>query len=209
MQTFRFLVADDHPLLLEGLKIALEAQPDFSVVGLASTGFEAFRLALQLKPDVAIIDVTLPDLSGLTVCKRIHEEEPGIRLIVLTAHESEAILKQAIDVGVLGYVLKNSAAEKLVPAIRAVLTGGLYVDDAIVGKVSGDIVIGNGSLTTREEHVLRRLALGYTNKEIANELGVSVKSIETYKSRGMEKLSLTSRSELVRYASVQGWLAVV
>lgn len=210
MQKYRFLVADDHPLLLEGLKLALQAQPDFEVTGLARNGAEALRMTTQLKPDVAIVDVSLPDMSGLTVCKRIREQEPNVRIIVLTGDRSEAVLKQAIDVGVLGYVLKNSASEKLVPAIRAVLTGGLYVDDAIVGKVSGGIGYGNIShLTTREEDVLRRLALGFSNKEIANELGVSVKSIETYKSRGMEKLSLASRSDLVRYASVQGWLTVV
>lgn len=210
MQKFRFLVADDHPLLLEGLKLVLQAQPDFEVVGLARNGAEALRMTTQLKPDVAIVDVSLPDMSGLTVCKRIREQEPDVRLVVLTADQSEAVLKQAIDVGVLGYVLKNSAAEKLVPAIRAVLIGGLYVDDTIVAKVSGGAANGNAlHLTTREEHVLRRLAMGFSNKEIANELGVSVKSIETYKSRGMDKLRLASRSELVRYAPVQGWLKAV
>lgn len=210
MQTFRFLVADDHPLLLEGLKLALQAQPDFEVAALARNGNEAVKLSQQLKPDVAIVDISLPDLNGLTVCRKIRDYSPATRLIVLTAHESESILKQAIDIGVLGYLLKKSASEKLIPAIRAVLIGGLYIDDTIVGKVTGGGTTATvRQLTSREEDVLRKLALGFSNKEIANELGVSVKSVETYKSRGMEKLSLDTRSDLVRFAALQGWLLVV
>jgi DNA-binding NarL/FixJ family response regulator len=146
--------------------------------------------------------------------RRVAEEMPSVRLLVLTLHEDRAYLRQALDAGVRGYVLKRGAAENLVQAIRAVVVGGLYVDPAIANGLlkvaprrNGRLDAGVPDLTLREAEVLKLVALGFTNKEIAHRLDVSVKSAETYKARGVDKLGLKTRAALVRYASAQGWLA--
>jgi DNA-binding NarL/FixJ family response regulator len=162
-----------------------------------------------------VLDISMPELNGIVLSRRLAGEMPALRLLVLTLHEDRAYLNQALEAGVRGYVLKRSAVENLVQAIRAVLVGGLYIDPAIVGRVfeskqvNKRLLARKGvapSLTDREADVLKMAALGFTNKEIASRLDVGVKSIETYKARGLEKLGLKTRAELVRYASGQGWL---
>lgn len=211
----RIVLADDHPIVLNGLRNLIQAENDLDLVGEASTGLEALKVIREKRPDVAVVDISMPELNGIILSRRVAEEVPSVRLLVLTLHEDRAYLRQALDAGVRGYVLKRAAAENLVHAIRAVVVGGLYVDPAMASTMFKAAVRRSGrpndggtpDLTAREAEVLKLVALGYTNKEIARRLDVSVKSAETYKARGVEKLGLKTRAELVRFASAQGWLA--
>jgi len=211
----RIVLADDHPIVLDGLRNLVRAEDDFELVGEAASGLGALKLIRETRPDVAVVDISMPELNGIVLCRRLAGELPDVRLLVLTLHEDRAYLNQAIEAGVRGYVLKRSAVENLVQAIRAVLVGGLYIDPAIVGRVfdegraSKRVATRKGvspTLTDRETDVLKMAASGFTNKEIASRLDVGVKSVETYKARGLEKLGLRTRAELIRYASGQGWL---
>ena len=211
----RIVLADDHPIVLDGLRNLIRAEPDLQLVGEAASGLSALKIIREQRPDVAVLDISMPELNGILLSRRLNGEMPGLRLLVLTLHEDRAYLNQALEAGVRGYVLKRSAVENLVQAIRAVMVGGLYIDPAIVGRVfeskqvSKRLAARKGvapALTDREADVLKMAALGFTNKEIASRLDVGVKSIETYKARGLEKLGLKTRAELVRYASGQGWL---
>ena len=211
----RIVLADDHPIVLDGLRNLIRAEPDFDLVGEAASGLSALKIIREQRPDVAVLDISMPELNGILLSRRLAGEMPALRLLVLTLHEDRAYLNQALEAGVRGYVLKRSAVENLVQAIRAVMVGGLYIDPAIVGRVfegkqvNKRLAARKGvapALTDREADVLKMAALGFTNKEIASRLDVGVKSIETYKARGLEKLGLKTRAELVRYASGQGWL---
>jgi DNA-binding NarL/FixJ family response regulator len=213
--TTRIVLADDHPIVLNGLRNLIQAEDDLDLVGEASTGLAALRVIREQRPDVAVVDISMPELNGIMLSRRVAEEMPSTRLLVLTLHEDRAYVNQAMEAGVVGYVLKRSAAENLVQAIRAVVIGGRYVDPAIADRMCdpcpkrpGWLRAGGAtSLTEREAEVLKLVALGFTLKEIAHRLAVGVKSVETYKARGWEKLGLKTRAELVRYASAQGWLA--
>ncbi|MGA2942338.1 MAG: response regulator transcription factor [Xanthobacteraceae bacterium] len=211
----RIVLADDHPIVLDGLRNLVRAEDDFELVGEAVSGFSALKLIREKRPDVAVLDISMPELNGIVLSRRLAGEMPDIRLLILTLHEDRAYLNQALEAGVRGYVLKRSAVENLVQAIRAVMVGGLYIDPAIVRRVfdgnksSKKLAAKKGvfpALTDREADVLKMAALGFTNKEIASRLDVGVKSVETYKARGLEKVGLKTRAELVRYASGQGWL---
>ena len=212
----RIVLADDHPIVLGGLRNLIQAEHDLELVGEASSGLAALKVIREQQPDVAVIDISMPELNGIMVSRRLAKEMPTVKVLVLTLHEDRAYLQQALEAGVRGYVLKRSAAENLIQAIRAVIAGGLYVDPAIANLVFDEkskrpqrqMSYCNGlPLTEREAEVLKLVALGFTNKEIARKLNVGVKSIETYRVRGSEKLGLRTRAELVRYASAQGWLA--
>ena len=214
-EKIRIVLADDHPIVLDGLRNLIRAEPDFELVGEAASGLNALKIIREQRPDVAVLDISMPELNGIVLSRRLAGEMPALRLLILTLHEDRAYLNQALEAGVRGYVLKRSAVENLVQAIRAVLVGGLYIDPAIVGRVFESKQINKrlaarkgvaAGLTDREADVLKMAALGFTNKEIASRLDVGVKSIETYKARGLEKLGLKTRAELVRYASGQGWL---
>ena len=214
-EKIRIVLADDHPIVLDGLRNLIRAEPDFELVGEAASGLSALKIIREQRPDVAVLDISMPELNGILLSRRLAGEMPGLRLLVLTLHEDRAYLNQALEAGVRGYVLKRSAVENLVQAIRAVMVGGLYIDPAIVGRVFESKQVNKRlaarkgvapALTDREADVLKMAALGFTNKEIASRLDVGVKSIETYKARGLEKLGLKTRAELVRYASGQGWL---
>jgi DNA-binding NarL/FixJ family response regulator len=211
----RVTLADDHPIVLNGLRNLICAEHDLELVGEATTGALALRTIREKSPDVAVVDISMPDLNGIVLSRRVAEDIPAVRILVLTLHEDGAYLKQALDAGVRGYVLKTSAAETLIQGIRAVFVGGLYVDPIIADRVfdrnprmrgrNSSAALAN--LTERETEVLKLVALGHTNKEIARRLDIGVKSVETYRARGVDKLGLKTRTELVRYASAQGWLA--
>jgi DNA-binding NarL/FixJ family response regulator len=215
----RIILCDDHPIVLAGLRTLIEAEKDFELVGQATNGFEALRLIHDVQPDVAVLDISMPQLNGIMLARRLAEECPSVRVLVLTLHEDRVYARQAMDSGIRGYVLKQSAAENLIQAIHAVLSGGIYLDPAIAHEIlpntssprSDQSPAGTvkAETTTRESTVLKLTAKGYTNKEIARRLDIGVKSVETYKARGLEKLGLKTRAELVRYASTQGWLAEV
>jgi DNA-binding NarL/FixJ family response regulator len=211
----RIILADDHPIVLNGLRNLLQAEEDLDLIGEASSGTAALNLIRETRPDVAVIDISMPELNGIALASRLADEMPLVRVLVLTLHEDLAFVRQAVQAGVRGYVLKRSAAECLIQAIHTVVVGGVYVDPAIANRMFGvtkrwqrNNAIGP-DLTARETEVLKLIALGFTNKEVARQLDVGVKSIETYKARGTAKLGLKTRAELVRYASGQGWLVDV
>ena len=214
MSKTRIVLADDHPIVLDGLRNLIRAEDDFELVGEAGSGLAALKVICETRPDVAVLDISMPELNGIVLSRRLVGEIPELSVLMLTLHEDRAYLNQALEAGVRGYVLKRSAVENLVHAIRAVVVGGIYVDPAISGRV-GEGKHGRSkpsphgtapALTDRETAVLKMAGLGLTNKEIASRLDVGVKSVETYKARGLEKLGLKTRAELVRYASTQGWL---
>jgi len=212
----RVTLADDHPIVLAGLRNLVKAEPDLELVGEAATGLSALKMIREKQPDVALLDISMPELNGIVLSRRLAAECPSVRVLMLTLHEDRAYLKQALDAGVRGYVLKRSAAENLVHAIRAVMVGGLYMDPAIADRVLDGAAARAGAspgkgaaseLTERETEVLKFAALGFTNKEIARRLDIGIKSVETYKARGAEKLDLRTRADIVRYAAARGWLA--
>lgn len=214
MNNLRVLLADDHTLIREGLKSLISAQPDMDIVGEADNGRSAWQQAKKLQPDVVIMDVSMPELNGAQVTEHLRQECPEVKVLALTVHEDQGYLRQLLKAGAVGYVLKRAAVEALIHAIRVVAAGNIYIDPALTGKVVGGYLHRKtlsgallcGDLSARETEVLRLSAWGYGNKEIAARLCISVKTVETYKSRLMEKLDLHSRTELVRYALHQGWL---
>jgi len=198
----------------DGLKSLVNAQPDMNVVGEADNGRTALIQASELQPDVIIMDVSMPDLNGIQVTERLKQVCQKIMVLVLTAHDDSGYLRQLLEVGASGYVLKKAAAEELIKAIRVVAAGGVYLDPSMAGKVVGGYLgkrgLRNNSLgneiSERESEVLRLVAWGYTNKEVAGYLGISVKTVETHKANLMQKLDLKSRVEMVHYALRRGWL---
>jgi DNA-binding NarL/FixJ family response regulator len=206
-------MVDDHPIVLAGLKTLVNADPDFEVVGAARDGRSALRLAKELLPDIVVLDISLPEMNGIEVAMALMAERPECRVLVLTVHEERAYLRQLVEAGVGGYLLKRSAADELIRAMHAVMAGGMYLDPAIAGKAmgrpmhSGHPKAGHAAeLSEREGDVLRMVAGGHSNKEISARLSISVKTVETYKARAMEKLGFRSRVDVVRYAAGQGWL---
>ena len=210
----RILMVDDHPVVLAGLKALVGTDPDLVVVGEARDGRNGLRLALELEPDVVVLDISLPEMNGIALAAALRTEKPECRLLVLTVHEERAYLRQLVELGVGGYLLKRSAADELRRAIHAVAAGGMYLDPAIAGTVVGRLARGGPhhqageppELSDRETDVLRLVAGGHSNKSISAQLSISVKTVETYKARAMEKLGFHSRVEVVRYAADQGWL---
>ena len=212
----RITLCDDHPIVLAGLRNLIESDGSFELVGTAANGLAALKLIDEARPDIAVVDISMPDLNGIALARRLAEAAPTVKIMVLTLHEDRAFLKQALAAGIRGYLLKRSAAENLIAAARIVLAGGEYVDPALVDMVNESSLPRHRKtsglptmpdLTEREASVLKFTALGHTNKETARRLDVSVKSIETYKARGMDKLGLKTRAELVRFAATQGWLS--
>jgi DNA-binding NarL/FixJ family response regulator len=213
-KTLRILMADDHPIVLAGLKALVQGDPGMCVVGEARDGRTAQRLASSLQPDVIVLDISMPEVSGAEVARALLAEQPDRRILMLTVHEDRATLRQLLHLGVAGYLVKRSAADELLRAIHVVAEGGTYIDPTIAGKVLGGGGQGasrsNGGptveLSERETDVLRLIANGHSNKEISARLAISVKTIETYKARAMEKLGFKTRVDVVRHAVSQGWL---
>ncbi|HVF43981.1 MAG TPA: response regulator transcription factor [Pyrinomonadaceae bacterium] len=213
MSKLRVFFADDHELVREGLRALVESQADMECVGEAADGRAALERARKILPDVAVLDVSMPGLNGLDAAKKIKECCPDVRLITLTRHTDDGYLQQLLKAGVSGYVLKQSASSVLLTAIRAVAAGNIFLDPAITGKVVGNYV-GKASargaspqeLSDREEEVLRMIAWGHSNKEIAARLDISVKTVEAHKANAMRKLEMRSRIDIVRFAILRGWM---
>lgn len=212
MSKMRLILVDDHAVLRAGLRMLLDSQPDMRVVGEAADGEEALRTCRELRPDVVLMDISLPGLNGIEATKVLRRECPQIRVLVLTMHDDEAYFKQVLQAGSSGYVLKKAADTELLSAIRAVHRGEVFlypsmakvlVEELLQARPSappGGAREAPTSLSEREKEVLRLIALGHTNQEIADVLYLSVKTVETHKARIMTKLGTRSRSELVRYA---------
>jgi two-component system response regulator NreC len=223
-EPIRVLLADDHAVLRTGLRMLLEAQPDMVVVGEAETAEQAITLDAQLKPDLVLMDLTLPARpggpntvpSGLEAIRRITATRPGARVLALTMHDDEGYLRAVLEAGGAGYVLKRAADTELLSAIRAVWQGGTYLHpeharlllkgtpSAPANEAAADD--SYELLSPREQQVLRLIALGHTNQQVADRLSLSVKTVETYKSRLMTKLGMAGRAALVRYALQRGLL---
>lgn len=213
MGKINIFLADDHAIVREGLKRLIEAEPDLVLVGEAEDGAAVLDGVKATRPDVVVLDISMPGRSGVAVARLLRECYPEVKVLVLSVHEHSAYAHELFEAGVLGYMLKRAAADELIPAIRTVAAGGFHADALTMSQVLGNLA-GAGvtsasdvkSLSDRELEVLRLLAKGYSNKEVAAALDVSVKTIETYKARSMEKLGLRSRVDVVRYASKHGWL---
>jgi two-component system, NarL family, response regulator NreC len=211
-QIIRVLLADDHAVLRAGLRALLSAEPDLEVVGEAGDGEEAVALTERLKPDVVVMDITMPRMDGLQATRRITERLPDTRVLVLTMHAEDQYLFRVIEAGGSGYVLKRSADTELMNAIRAVQRGEAYLYPSATRTLLEAYRRGDRStetpttLTDREEEVLKLTAEGYSNTEIAQRIYLSPKTVDTYRQRIMEKLGLHHRAELVRYALDRGLL---
>jgi DNA-binding NarL/FixJ family response regulator len=212
MSKLRIMLADDHETVREGLKMIVNAQDDMEVVGFAGDGREAVVRAQELLPDVLVMDISMPKLNGLKATEKLNEVCPQVKVLTLSRHADDGYIRELLAAGACAYVLKQSAPGELIHAIRAVAAGGKYIDPKLAAKVMGSYSDrgprgeAKGNLSDRESEVLRLIALGYSNKEIAARLSLSVKTIEVHKANAMRKLNITSRIDLVRYAIFQGWL---
>jgi len=202
------LIADDHGVLRAGLRALLSAEPDLEVVADADNGDDALRLAGELRPEVVLLDVNMPGLGGIEVTRRIKEIYPEMRVLILTVHEDESLFQEAIQAGASGYIIKRAVESELIDAIRAVKRGDLYVHPAmtraLLREISPHRVAPDDSpieaLTRREVDVLKLIAQGYTNRQTAEALSISVRTVESHRANLMGKLNLRSRVDLVRYA---------
>lgn len=213
-EKLRILLAEDHLTVREGIKLLVNAQDDMEVVGEAENGEIAVKEAVRLAPDMVIMDVSMPVLNGLKATKRLRNKCPDIMILALSRHSDDGYLQQLISAGANGYVLKQSAPKELINAIRAVGSGQAYLDPALTQKVMGGYAVrttslrgeGKKDLSSREIEVLKLISFGYSNKEIATRLDLSVKTIEAHKANAMRKLGITGRIDIVKYAILQNWL---
>jgi DNA-binding NarL/FixJ family response regulator len=208
----RILLADDHVTVRQGLKLLIDAEPDMTVIADASDGNEAVQKARDLNPDVIVMDISMPGMNGLAATRALKQIKPDAVIVTLTRHGDSAYLQELLRAGVSGYVLKRSAPTELLHAIRAAAAGGQYLDTTLTAGVTGGLSgkssakMPAATLTEREASVLRLIASGYSNKEIAARLTLSVKTVEAHKANAMRKLDLTGRIDIVKYAILQGWL---
>jgi DNA-binding NarL/FixJ family response regulator len=214
MNKLRIFLADDHHVVRAGIKALINNQPDMDVIGEAGDGRSALDQAAQLTPDVLVIDISIPVIGGAEVTRLLRQTLPEVKILALTVHEEPAYVEQLFRAGAAGYVLKRAVADDLIHAIRTVANGGAYLDPTIAGLVMGGFAKGHapakteraGGLTDREAEILQLVAKGYTGRDIAAQLELSVKTVDTHKSRAMEKLGLASRADIVSYAVQHGWL---
>jgi len=214
MTKLRIFLADDHAVVREGLKSLVNAQPDMEVIGEAADGRTAWEQARECKPDIVVMDLSMPQLNGAQATERLKQACPQVKVLALTVHEDKGYIQQLLQAGASGYVLKLAATEELIHAIRVVAAGGVYLDPIVARKIVANYMhkpalneaVQRSQLSERETEVLCLIAKGYTTKEIAAYLDLSVKTVETYKTRLMKKLDLRSRADIVRYALRQGWL---
>jgi DNA-binding NarL/FixJ family response regulator len=212
--SLRILLADDHVTVRHGLKLLIDGQPDMKVVAEASDGAAAIQRTLDIKPDVVVMDISMPGTNGLVATRLLKQQTPETAIITLTRHGDDAYLQELLRAGVSGYVLKQSAPAELLLAIRVAAAGGQYLDSSLTARVTAGFLGREGkkvakvgaSISERESEVLRLIACGYSNKEIAARMSLSVKTVEAHKANGMRKLGLSGRIDIVKYAILQGWM---
>ncbi len=206
----RVLIADDHAVVRAGLRTLMSSEDDIEVVAEAADGEEAVRLAASVRPDVVVLDISMPGSGGVAATERITKELPDVRVLALTMHDDRGHLKSMLDAGASGYVLKQSPREDLLRAVRAVSGGEPFVDPRLAGAVLRSSTPAADEdaapLSGREAEVIRRIAWGESNKAIARSLDISVRTVETYKARIADKLGLRTRADIVRYAVKEGWM---
>lgn len=205
--TTSILVADDHAVVRAGLRALIQSEPSLSVVGEAAGGMEAISLTNEYQPDVLVLDVSMPDMDGITVTKELHTRYPELRILILTVHEDEGLLREAIRSGASGYILKHAAEKELIEAIKRVMGGEMYVDPKMLPMLfeqkknhTHRMEEKIKPLTPREVDVLKLIADGYTNRQIGEQLNLSVRTVEGHRANIFGKLGLHNRVELVRYA---------
>jgi DNA-binding NarL/FixJ family response regulator len=214
LRPLRIVLADDHATVRQGLRLLIEGQPDMTVVAEADDGQGAIAAVEQFSPDVVVMDVSMPRVNGLNATRTLKETRPESRVVVLTRYSDDAYLQELLRAGVSGYVLKQSASSELLQAIRAAAGGRQYLDSSVTGRVTDGFLARDGrkarrsqpSITDREAEVLRHIARGYSNKEIAAQLDLSVKTVEVHKANAMRKLGFRGRIDIVRFAILQGWM---
>ena len=209
MERLRVVLAEDHEAVRDGLRLLFETRGNIDVVHGVSNGAEAIEVARTLKPDVIVLDLSMPGIGGLAAAREIKAQTPRVAVVVLTRHTEYAYVQEAFAAGADGYVLKQSSFDELLKAVQAAATGGRYLDGAVVVPLRATDhhrLEGRPAVTERELTVLRLAALGRSNKDIAGVLSIAVKTVEVHKSSAMRKLGLRDRSEMLRYAVVKGWL---
>ena len=213
MNKLRIFLAEDHKIMRAGLRLFVNEQEDMEVVGESDNGAQAVSLAVELRPDVVIMDIAMPELNGLKATQKLKELCPEVKVLILTRYTDDGYLQELLQAGANGYVLKQSAPDELLRAVHAVVRGQIYLDPAVTEKVvrgrGGSPLRGINSvkkLSGREEKVLRLIAHGYLSKEVAVKLQISIKTVDAHKTNGMGKLGMKGRIDLVRYAMLQGWL---
>jgi len=210
----RILVADDHAIVRQGLKLLIDSQDDMHVVAEAPDGSTAVELTGTARPDIVVIDISMPGMSGLVATRMLKRHYPELKIVALTRHEDQTYLEELLRAGASAYVLKQSPPADFLRAIRAVAAGGLYLDAAMTTRVADGLFAGGArldsppgaTLTEREAEVLRLVAVGHGNIEIADRLDISVKTVELHKSNAMRKLGLKGRVDVIRYGVLRGWL---
>ena len=209
MGKIRIILADDHTILREGIQALIDNQPDMQVVGEAQDGHSAVRMATQLKPDLVIMDIAMPLLNGLEATRQIKKSCPGTQILILTMHENEEYIRQALASGAMGYILKDAAARELLDAIRSIQQGEAVLSPAITRLVIEDYLRwgdtrpkddGTSVLSDREREVLQLIAEGYANKQIGEILCISIKTVQAHRANLMKKLDLHDRGDLIKYA---------
>jgi two-component system response regulator NreC len=207
------LIADDHAIVRTGLRALLRSEPGLQLVGEATGGYEAIELVGKTRPDILILDLSMPDLDGIAVTRQPKPQHPDLLILILTVHEDEAMLREAIRAGASGYIVKHAAEAELIAAIKTVRRGDLYVDPAMLRvllvespRPRTEQPASPDPLTPRETDVLKLIVQGYTNRQVGEELGISVRTVEGHRANLLEKLGLRSRVELVRYARDRGLL---
>ncbi len=203
----RVIIADDHAIVRAGLRTLITCEKDLELIGEATGGLEAIEKAHQLSPDVMVLDISMPDKDGIEVIRTFKEEGKTCAILVLTVHEDEALLREAVRLGAAGYILKHAAESELISAIRSVFRGELYIHPKMIRSLLQPEVSTPGKeqsmvekLTSREEEVLKLIVQGYTNKQVADELGISIRTVEGHRGNLTEKLGIRSRVDLLRYA---------
>ena len=208
----RILIADDHAIVRAGLRALIHSESaTMELVGEATGGYETIELVEKVQPNVLVLDLSMPDLDGISVTKKIASQSPDLKILILTLHEDEALLRAALKAGASGYILKRAAETELISAIHTILRGDLYVDPSMVRKLLNDEMPpavaqskSTEALTPRETEVLKLIVQGYTNRQIGEELNISVRTAESHRANLSDKLGLHSRVELVRYAREHG-----
>lgn len=210
-RSIRIIIADDHGILREALRSFLQQQPEFEVVGEATTGQEVLENCEALNPDIVIMDISMPSMNGIECAERLRKQNPETRILALTSYDDDEHLKECLLAGVNAYVLKKSFSEDLKLALLTVFRGGTYIDAAITNRLRSLLKDDHhggveNNLSEREIQVISLIARGLSLKDVSSQLKISVKTVETYKARSLEKLNLRSRAELVKYALEHGWL---
>jgi two-component system response regulator NreC len=205
------LIADDHAIVRTGLRALLRSEPGLQLVGEATGGYEAIELVGKTRPDILVLDLSMPDLDGIAVTRQLKPQHPDLRILILTVHEDEAMLREAIRAGASGYIVKHAAEAELIAAIKTIRRGDLYVDPTMLRvllvespRPRTEQPASPDPLTPRETDVLKLIVQGYTNRQVGEELGISVRTVEGHRANLLEKLGLRTRVELVRYARDRG-----